>query len=498
MGRSAIPLPRRLEAEVNRSAATSIGSIAVVLAFALAAACDSGGSDPGAASPDVDGGTEVDDGDAADALADDPDPVFTDGERAALATLSPAELPPPPPDPTNAFADDPKAIAFGKTLFFDPSFSGKLLDGDNDGSEVTLGKRGESGKVSCAGCHLPNVAFADGRSRHRQLSLASRWSHRRTPSLLDVAQARFFLWDGRRDSLFSQVFDPLEANEEMNTSRLFVAERVHSVHRAAYEAVFGAMPPLDEAVRFPPLSAETTGCRRIVTDAGTDDYEDCHGKPGDQAEYDGMSADDREAVTRVVANVGKAIGAYERTLACGAGRFDAWQHGDEAALTREQKRGAAVFVGKGRCTDCHSGPFMSDQRFHVVGMKPVVRDPTFTEFLIPNDPGASEGRKKLLADPLNSASPFSDESGGHLAAGAENVTVGGFKTPTLRCVARRPSFMHTGQLHTLEDVIELHDSGGDRFGYAGTNELLPLGLSPRERADLAAFLRALDGTAPVP
>src|SRR4051794_13457479 len=55
--------------------------------------------------------------------------------RAALEPHSPDRLPPPPPDASNRFADDARAALFGRRLFFDPRLSGKLLDGDNDGSE---------------------------------------------------------------------------------------------------------------------------------------------------------------------------------------------------------------------------------------------------------------------------------------------------------------------------------------------------------------------------
>jgi hypothetical protein len=57
--------------------------------------------------------------------------------------------------------------------------------------------------------------------------------------------------------------------------------------------------------------------------------------------------------------------------------------------------------------------------------------------------------------------------------------------------------MHTGQLTALDQVMAFFDRGGDRpGGYPGTNELAPLGLSDRERADLVAFMGALAGPGP--
>src|SRR5688500_9852967 len=74
----------------------------------------------------------------------DPDELTAD-ERRQLAALSP--LGPVPPDPTNAYADDPRAATLGQMLFFDADLSGPLL------VDSALGKAGERGKVSCRTCH---------------------------------------------------------------------------------------------------------------------------------------------------------------------------------------------------------------------------------------------------------------------------------------------------------------------------------------------------------
>jgi cytochrome c peroxidase len=56
--------------------------------------------------------------------------------------------------------------------------------------------------------------------------------------------------------------------------------------------------------------------------------------------------------------------------------------------------------------------------------------------------------------------------------------------------------MHTGQLSTLDEVVAFFNRGGDRYGFLGTSEIAPLDLSLNERADLVAFLKALDGPGP--
>jgi len=422
--------------------------------------------------------------------------VVSPVERAALAALSPAQLPPPPADLSNAHADDPLAASFGQELFFDMRFSGALLDGDNDGSVNALGMRGQTGKVACAGCHLPQSGFSDTRTLGGAISLAAGWGRRRTPSLLDIGQAGLLMWDGRHDALFNQPFGALESAVEMNSSRLFVAQQMLLNHREQYESLFGPLPPLADPMRFPLISAAQSGCRHVnntptppVCDGAK------HGMPGDGAEFDGMAAEDRDAVTRVVVNMGKALGAYERLLSCGQSRFDSWMHGDSGALSPAEQRGAALFVGKARCVDCHSGPFMSDQKFHNVGLRPVTVSVVFTAA---DDHGALTGLAAALADPLNVRGSYSDGNDGRLPTDVDPKFDGAFRTPMLRCVGTRPRFMHTGHMLTLEEVVAFFNRGGDPGGYPGTNELTPLNLDDLQQADLVQFLRALQGPGPAP
>jgi cytochrome c peroxidase len=418
-------------------------------------------------------------------------PTFTAEQRAVLAELAPVSLPPAPPDVSNRWADDAAAASFGQKLFFDPSFSGTLLDGDNDGSAEALGQQGDTAKVACSSCHVAASAFTDTRTIRRQISLAAGWGRRRAPSLLDVAHSRLLMWDGQRDSLQSQIFSVIESPVEMNSSRLFAAKQIFLLHREDYEAIFGVLPPLDDESRFPPLSAAETGCSKL--DSKNRCVHPMRGAPGDGAEFDGMTVPDQEAVTRVIVNVGKAMGAYQRLLSCGPGRFDAWVNGDSTALSNGEQRGAELFIGRGRCVECHSGPHLSDDEFHNVGLKAEL---VATTFFNPNDRGAAEGFPLVMSDPLNVRGAFSDGDDGRLPADSGAAFEGAFKTPRLRCVSQRPSFMHTGQMLTLADVIAFFDSGGDVGGFPGKKEVHELELSSRDEADLVAFLRALDGPGP--
>jgi cytochrome c peroxidase len=414
-----------------------------------------------------------------------------DADLTALKQLSFSESPPPPPDISNHWADSPDAALFGQRLFFEPGFSGELLSGDNDGSANALGERGDTGKVACAGCHVPTSGFSDTRTIRQQVSLGAGWGLRRAPSLLDVGQSRLVTWDGHRDALYAQPFGVIESGVEMNSSRLYAAEQLFQTHRAEYEQLFGALPPLDDTSRFPALTALETGCRQL--DGETKCVGVPRGTPGDGADFDGMSADDQTAVTRVVVNVGKALGAYERLLSCGSSRFDAWIQGDASALDDSEQRGARLFVGKAHCSDCHSGPFLTDEKFHNVGLKPAV---VATVFLDADDVGAANGFTELQSDPLNVQGAFSDGDDGRDPTNIGPEMQGAFRTPKLRCSASRPSFMHTAQLRSLDDVVSFFDRGGDSGGYPGTSEIKPLNLTADERSDLVAFLKALDGPGP--
>ena len=423
--------------------------------------------------------------------AGEPEPAFTPDERAALAALHYDDSA-PPSDPSNRFADDPGAQAFGQRLFFEPAFSGRLLEGDNDGTSATLGMQGDPGKVSCSGCHLPGSGFVDTRSPHRQVSLAAQWALRKTPTLLEVAFAPLYNWDGRRDAIWNQALGVMESNREFNSGRLFVAEQLYRLYRSEYEAVFDALPPLDDAARFPQLTPSETGCVEVNTSKGS--MFQCRGVPGDGADYDGMTPGDQALVSGVAVNATKALEAYVRELRCGASRFDQWLDGDATALSRSEQRGAELFVGRAGCVPCHGGPRFTDGAFHNVGLSPAVVAVAIQDS---DDHGAATGIAAALTDPMSTAGTYSDGDRHALPTTAGPELDGAFRTPTLRCAASHPSFMHTAQLGTLDQVVGFFERGGDSGGeYPGTNELTPLDLSARDHADLVAFLAALSGPGP--
>ena len=115
---------------------------------------------------------------------------------ALLASLRLSQLPAPPPDPSNAFENNPAAIELGKRFIFETRFS-----------------RNE--RISCATCHDPAKQFQDGNARGVGLGLTSR----RTPPLAGVGHHAWFFWDGRKDSLWSQALAPIEDANEFGGNR---------------------------------------------------------------------------------------------------------------------------------------------------------------------------------------------------------------------------------------------------------------------------------------
>ena len=102
------------------------------------------------------------------------------------------------------------------------------------------------------------------------------------------------MWDGRHDALYNQVFGALENPVEMNSSRLFAAEQIYQHYRTTYEAIFGPMPSRSTTR----LVSRSSTARPPVRQAVADDTgalrtgSRCHGMPGDNAEFDGLSAED--------------------------------------------------------------------------------------------------------------------------------------------------------------------------------------------------------------
>jgi cytochrome c peroxidase len=101
--------------------------------------------------------------------------------------------------------------------------------------------------------------------------------------------------------------------------------------------------------------------------------------------------------------------------------------------TESERRGEALFFGKGQCGSCHPAPFYLDNKMHDLKLE------------------------RFLAEPPR----------------------GPIKTFTLRGIKDSPPYLHDGRALTLEDTVEFF------------NLVLGLKLTAAEKADLVAFMRQL-------
>jgi cytochrome c peroxidase len=101
--------------------------------------------------------------------------------------------------------------------------------------------------------------------------------------------------------------------------------------------------------------------------------------------------------------------------------------------TESERRGEALFFGRGKCASCHVPPNFLDNQMHDLHLE-----------------------------------RFLDEPGD-----------GPIKTFTLRGIKDSPPYMHDGRCLTLEDTVEFF------------NLVLALGLTPQEKTDLVAYMRQL-------
>ncbi|HEX7034664.1 MAG TPA: cytochrome c peroxidase [Pseudomonadales bacterium] len=385
--------------------------------------------------------------------APDGEPPWTPAERALIESLGLGALPPLPPAPDNAVADVPLAAAMGQRLFFDPRTSG-------------------NGAVSCATCHQPARRFTDGLATARAIGT----SPRNTPSLVGVAYSPWLYWDGRKDSLWSQALAPLENPDEHGTTRVAVAQLVHAdpAYRRTYQTLFGPLPALDDTSRFPPAASP-------------------NGSAEGRRAWQAMTAEDRDRVNAVFANVGKTLAAFERRLLPQPARFDryvaALENGDEATaetlLSPSERRGLRLFIGRAQCVQCHNGPLFTNHEFHNTGVISAEGEEP--------DRGRAAGLRELRADPFNCLGRYSDDPERacaelEFARGGPEL-LGAMRTPSLRNLQSTEPFMHKGQLATLRDVLEHYNRAPPAL--IGHNEAKPLGLTPRDLDDLEAFLGTL-------
>lgn len=252
------------------------------------------------------------------------------------------------------------------------------------------------GTISCASCHEPASAFADG--RRVAVGVGGQAGQRNAPSLINATAHTTFFWDGRKTSLEEQVLLPLTNSREHG------------------------LPTIDRAVSTIRTSA----------------------RYGEFPEAQQMTAD----------GIARALVAYVRSLDGGESRFDRFiARGDRNALNNEERAGFELFRGPAGCSGCHQvskdSRSLTDNQFHSVGLA----GKSFLNSL------ADSTRRSVVATPpeldeLIAADP--DVA----ALGRFNVTkrpadIGAYRTPSLRNVAETAPYMHDGSVVTLEEAVDI-------------------------------------------
>jgi cytochrome c peroxidase len=210
------------------------------------------------------------------------------------------------------------------------------------------------------------------------------------------------------------------------------------------------------------------------------------------------TAVESDAPELTLVNVAKALAAFQETIVTGRTAFDdfrdAMERGDAAATARypsAAQRGLKIFIGNGRCSACHFGPGFTSGEFESIGVPHFAAKGRV-------DTGRFGGIKALLASPFNLLGRYSDDPAKAPGLATRHVEPlhrnwGEFRVPSLRNVARTAPYMHNGSLATLADVVRHYSEvDEDRLhGLPGQSLIRPLRLTPREQADLVAFLETL-------
>ena len=288
--------------------------------------------------------------------------------------------------------------------------------------------------TSCATCHDPKRGFVDGKPT--SAGVKGQKGQRNSPTVLNAMFNATQFWDGRAATLEDQAKLPILNPIEMG------------------------MPSPDAVVqKLRGIPEYVDGFKRVF---------------GREITYDDLA---------------RAIAAFERTQYSGNARFDRFIAGDSKALSAEEKRGWALFNGKGRCNTCHAGnavnPLFSDQKFHNIGIAAHKQD--FVDLAVEALKVVRTGDAKQI-DELALQTKFS-ELGRFLVTKQEN-DIGAFKTPTLRNVGVTGPFMHDGSQATLWDVVDHYNKGGTANPFLDGG-MQRLGMTDREVDELVAFLFAL-------
>lgn len=358
-------------------------------------------------------------------------PPTLDEQLAELLAAQAVPVVPLAPPP----AQDPALVALGEALFFDPILSGNMdtacaschhpLFGSSDGLSLTLGTGAVgTGPARAEGAHPPFVP------RNSQALF----------NLGDPSFTRMF-WDGRVE---------LDAQDELQTPA--GADLLPGLDSAlAAQAMF---PVLDrQEMRGEPGDLTVLGGTNELSVFDDEDrpaawaalMERLGAIDGYVQLFDAAFPGEAfEALT--FAHAANAIGAYEsEAFSFPNSAWDEYLSGTLPAISDAAKVGALRFYGPAGCGECHSGPLLTDHRFHSTGV-----------------PQLGPGR--------GASAPF--DHGRELVTGDPQDRFS-FRTPSLRNVEVSAPYMHDGALIDFERALVHYASPA-----TGIEEFDPAGLLP--------------------
>jgi cytochrome c peroxidase len=241
----------------------------------------------------------------------------------------------PLPRPLN-----PLATSLFAADFLNADFYARLSPSDQGEARRRLGERlffdtrlSESGRMSCATCHQPELAFTDGKRKSVR---------RNAPTLINSVFSADFFYDLREAHLDRQARHVIADAEEFDTDPVRLLGRLRA--EESYRTLF------DQAY-------------------------------GEQGGY-ALSA----------WSVGDALGHYVRSLRSFDSPFDRYARGETTEVDEAARRGFNLFMGKAACGSCHfpptfSGllpPYYRENETEVLGVPATAR---WSEATIDPDPG---------------------------------------------------------------------------------------------------------------
>jgi len=288
------------------------------------------------------------------------------------------------------------------------------------------------GSFSCATCHQQARAFTDGRAL--ALGVSGQSHPRNSMSLANAAYNPVLTWA-----------DPLQ----------------HALETQALVPMFGTAP-----VEMG-LAGREAAVARLMTE---------------DARYARLfhAAFPVEKSPHTLANLTRALAAFERTLLSFDSPYDRYRYGGQAdAVSGAVKRGEKLFFSERmKCFHCHGGINFTDTVNHERLEQGEV---VFSNTGLYN---------------LDGKGAYPADNTGLMAATGKPQDMGKFRAPSLRNIAATAPYMHDGSVATLGDVLEHYARGGRAAGTGGPNPLRSdfitgFTMSAQEKADLIAFLESL-------